>query len=355
MTSEFFSYPKISEDSQQWRLEASDWRRLQKLEWIATEKIHGANFCIVCDGRSVRLAKRKGFLETGESFFGHERIFSMLSDAALTLAWEMQEKQTEATEIWVYGELYGGAYPHPDIPLQEGVQAVQTGVYYRPDIGFAVFDIAWCDQTQTQHFLDYDAMTKAAASANMEVAPLLFRGRMEDGLALSPHFTSKIPRALGLPALPWPNDAEGFVLRPTESILIPSPKGPIRPLLKRKHRAFEEDARYHQAQRWPAPSTQHPRPNEKEHASFEQRITELATLQRAQNAISKIGRPRNPDDPRRAQIESLLQEDILATLREEHSARWDGLSSQTQHKLLIFLREQARATLTHLWNGTKPT
>jgi hypothetical protein len=155
--------------------------------------------------------------------------------------------------------------------------------------------------------------------------------------------------------LPWPNDAEGFVLRPTESILIPSPKGPIRPLLKRKHRAFEEDARYHQAQRWPAPSTQYTRPNEKEHASFEQRITELTTLQRAQNAISKIGRPRNPDDPRRAQIETLLQEDILTTLREEHSARWDGLSSQTQHKLLIFLREQARATLTHLWNGTKPT
>ncbi|MCK6512857.1 hypothetical protein L6R29_23255 [Myxococcota bacterium] len=341
----FFSYPKISEDSQAWRLEASDWRRLQKQEWIATEKIHGANFCVVCDGRSVRFAKRKGFLEEYESFFGHERIHATISDAVVPMTWEIQEKQADATEVWVYGELYGGAYPHPDVPLEEGVQAVQTGVYYRPDIGFAVFDIAWLDRSQNLHFFHYDAMRKAADSAKMEAAPLLFRGRMEDGLALSPQFSTHIPQTRGLPALPWPNEAEGFVLRPADAIWIASPKGPIRPLLKRKHRAFEEDARYHQAQRWSAHPARLSRSEVVDIAFWEKRITELATPQRAQNAISKVGRPRTIDDPRRSQIEALLWEDILAVLREEEAARWDGLSAQTQRSLLMFLQAQSRTVL----------
>ncbi|MCB9639387.1 MAG: hypothetical protein H6728_15380 [Myxococcales bacterium] len=335
----FFPYEKISEESRAWSLEPADWRRLQRAEWVATEKIHGANFCVMCDGEQVRFGKRKGFLEEEESFFGHDLIASTLSDAAFSLAWSFQEVCPEARVLLVYGELYGGAYPHPDVAPVEGVQAVQTGVSYRPDIGFSVFDIAWLDDKGERRYLGFDQMTEKAISSGFAVAPLLFRGKMAEGLALSTHFTTKIPAALGLPALAWSNDAEGFVLRPVEETLVETAKGPVRPLLKRKHKLFSEDARYHQARVW----SRHD--DYASLASWEGRIRELATTQRVSNAVSKIGHIRPTDTMRCEQLETLLQEDIMEVLQEEQGDAWGGLSSLAQHRLAVYLREQSRAAM----------
>ena len=46
---------------------------MDKDEWIATEKVHGANFGIYSTdfGRTVRYAKRSGIMSPNEHFFGY--------------------------------------------------------------------------------------------------------------------------------------------------------------------------------------------------------------------------------------------------------------------------------------------
>ena len=44
--------------------------------------------------------------------------------------------------VLLFGELCGGRYPHPDVPPDPRVEAVQTGVWYSPTVEFYAFDIA---------------------------------------------------------------------------------------------------------------------------------------------------------------------------------------------------------------------
>jgi hypothetical protein len=38
--------------------------------WVATEKIHGTNFCFEYDGENLRFAKRTSYLGATDKFFG---------------------------------------------------------------------------------------------------------------------------------------------------------------------------------------------------------------------------------------------------------------------------------------------
>ncbi|MET8625284.1 hypothetical protein ABZW30_16290 [Kitasatospora sp. NPDC004669] len=53
-------------------------------EWIAAEKVYGAHFAVVCEGDSIRAAKRRDLLgdEELDAFFGVSRIWPRLSVAA---------------------------------------------------------------------------------------------------------------------------------------------------------------------------------------------------------------------------------------------------------------------------------
>jgi len=41
----------------------------------------------------------------------------------------------------VYGELYGGAYPHPSVFAVPDLIPVQRGVWYSPQLSFLAFDL----------------------------------------------------------------------------------------------------------------------------------------------------------------------------------------------------------------------
>src|SRR5690349_21327311 len=42
--------------------------------WVATEKVHGANFVIAIEGDAVWFGKRKGWLELDDAFFGWQLL-----------------------------------------------------------------------------------------------------------------------------------------------------------------------------------------------------------------------------------------------------------------------------------------
>ena len=121
-------YPKISSGSL---------NSPKRDDWVATEKIHGAQLVVGASADEVRIGKRKAWLEPGEPFFG----WQMLRPSLHALARSVHRAMGATGEVWIYGELFGGHYPHPAVTPVAGLVPVQTGIWYAPDLQFAVFDV----------------------------------------------------------------------------------------------------------------------------------------------------------------------------------------------------------------------
>jgi Rnl2 family RNA ligase len=204
-------------------------------EWVATEKIHGANFVIATDGERVCFGKRKDWLAHDEPFFGWQLLRSRLSAAALRAHAHLGAPRV----VRIYGELFGGGYPHPDVTPVPGLAPVQTGIWYAPGLEHAVFDVLV--EAEGEVFLGHDELVEVAREAELTMAPLIARGTRAEVFRLAVRRESLVPAALGLPPLAS-NVAEGVVLKPASS-LAPAE----RPVVKRKIEEFAE-ARFDEAQ-----------------------------------------------------------------------------------------------------------
>ena len=253
---EFPDYEKIAESLDRWRLEPSAFRTLRKAEWVVTEKIHGANFCIATNGDTVRCANRRELIAPGEPFFGYEAVRDRVGPKVRALFQGLQVQHPETISLYLYGELFGGGYPHPGVTPTPGVQPIQTGVWYAPDIRFCAFDLRVENAVGKYRYLDYADVVTLCAEAGIFVAAPLFVGKYEVAMAQNNRFDSTVPRALGLPELPpGTNLAEGVVVKPYREIALLTAQGePVRPVLKRKIREFSEDKRYHEATKWETPA-----------------------------------------------------------------------------------------------------
>jgi len=178
-------------------------------DWVATEKVHGAQLVVATDGATVRVGKRKAWLSEGDVFFGWQLLRAELERAAR----RAHESVGGRGVLRVYGELYGGGYPHSDVPPVPGLSPVQTGVWYRPDLGFVAFDLLLEDGDDDGSFLSHDELQRVAASSGLSTVPVLARGSRADVERHPTRFSTQVPSALGLPEFAE-NSAEGYVLKP---------------------------------------------------------------------------------------------------------------------------------------------
>jgi Rnl2 family RNA ligase len=325
--SPFTSYQKIAETTKDWQLEHP--KQLSRVTWCVTEKIHGANFCFIQSKDGLLVAKRKAIVENDEEFFGYQKVKERL---AITLRglFTLLESQISLSHLYVYGELFGGAYPHFDIKPIANVQAVQTGVYYTPDISFIAFDLAVSEGIEVT-YLDYTKAIELFKQVNLFYAEPLFIGSFTDALEFSERFASTIPKRLGLPELDN-NFAEGIVIKPMQEILVRTNKGSIRPILKKKIAEFAEDERFHQAEK------QKPRHNEGyllEQLEYE--LYQLVNINRLQSAASKVGNL----EIHQEEIKKLITEDAWESLGDKYGDKLSGLSSEDRDLLMIVLDELA--------------
>jgi len=153
-----------------------------RTKWVITEKIHGANVCLVVsrDG-AVHVAKRREFISSRDTFFGFRRAVKPLEDPARRVLQFLKSGHADVTLCWMcvwvvggllgwlfggwkvcadacllftrnrFGELFGGKYPHDDVPRVDSIHPVQTGVWYSPDLHFAPFDVAWSRDDGATH------------------------------------------------------------------------------------------------------------------------------------------------------------------------------------------------------------
>ncbi len=327
--SAFRPYPKMPATVEAWALSDAQVRETAKFRWVATEKIHGAHLCVTLTADATQVGKRKRALAPDEEFFGYPRALGP-HYAALRRLFELVRREYGGTTVLVYGEIFGGAYPHPDVEAVDDVHAVQTGVYYAPDVHFAAFDLGIQAADDTVTMLAFGRASSLLERAGVPSVPVCGTGTLTEMLALPVQFETLLPGTFGLPALP-DNWAEGLVLKPESG-------GLDRPLmLKRKQPAFAEST-YHGAQRWPS-STGATSPL----ARAEVLLGAQVNRNRVDSAISKIGRPTT--EALQREIADEVARDVRETLEAEHGAVLVALSAEEQALLWAVAADASHAAV----------
>jgi Rnl2 family RNA ligase len=287
--------------------------------WVALEKLHGAQLVLACEADLVRVGKRKAWLAEDEPFFGWQLLAGELSAGARALA-----RQAAARQVVIYGELVGGAYPHPDVAPIAGLSAVQTGIWYCPALAWVAFDVlvAAADDDEGE-LLSHREVEQLAGAAGLRTPPRLARGTRAELERVDVRFPSRVPAWFGLPPIA-DNFAEGLVLKPDQRC-APSD----RPVIKRKLPEFDDD-RFGEAEAW-APAWL-------DEAALLGWVERLVQPARLASARSKVG-----TSPEAIADEVAL--DVAVDLGLTFRASWDGLAEAAQERVLARARALARQLL----------
>ena len=345
----------------------TDSKKIKQVQWCATEKVHGSNFCWILSENGIEGGNRSQLLEPSAPFFGWQSVQSKIKDALQRLFQILSDPQRSnslfsstaaVVRAFVFGELFGGIYPN--MPSPSGVQAVQTGIYYSPDVEFIAFDIAvsFDSNPSERSYLNFeDTLPLLDEVGLLQVKPLMI-GSYTQAVNFNNRFESGIPKMLGLPSVPN-NLAEGIVIRPMRSILVPTKKGLERPILKSKIPEFSEDRRFHAAAKWSesssSSSTTPWQSPEMIMADLSYELTSLVTPQRIDNAVSKLGHVDASDKPRMRTLLDAFMADILDQVKENFSQPWNSISREDQSSLETGLRKESVALFRVHFNLPPPS
>lgn len=217
-------------------------------EWVALEKIHGANFSFWYDGEELKYAKRSGFCD--DTFFSCYIIVEKYGEAVKRLYDQIigEELKKLKPTLVVYGEIFGGNFFGDSTP---NAKCIQAGVDYHPDVEFAAFDIA-IDIEEGVRVLSFNRMQLECEKAEMPMVPTVYRGTFANCLEHDNDFHSLVPASYGLTV---PQDkkpkAEGLVLRPaTGERFLSTGK---RCIIKSKNATFAEKENKAKPRKAPVP------------------------------------------------------------------------------------------------------
>ena len=235
--------------------------------FIVQEKIHGANFAFYVDADGVRAAKRSGFIEDPVGFYNADIL---LSEYEVALLWLFE--CTDADSLSIHGEIYGGNYPHKDVPVNNTTSSVQGGVFYSPNREFIAFDMKIDGE-----FINIDDMNRILDNVEIPRSEILFRGFLNECLEYPNEFNSTLPKLFGLPELEV-NTCEGTVIKSVEPNRLPNGE---RLILKHKNAKWSEKGKVKSSK----PTVELP-----EHITKQRDvISTFVTENRLRNVLSKIG------------------------------------------------------------------
>lgn len=244
--------------------------------WMATEKLHGANFSFWCDGTEVKVASRTQFVDG--TFYNCQAVINKYSSLVMEL-WLNESMGDDSTELSVFGELFGGN--------------VQKEVEYG-EKDFRAFDVV-VNGTPINKALAQEGCTEVG----IPFVPVITIDTFTECLALSNTFKS----TLTPDGYEEDNTSEGLVIEPVEPNWF---NNGSRIYFKNKTEGFSEKKR-----------------KPKEHIVFElsdeesELMNELLTYnttQRVSNVISKIGQVTNKDF---GKILGLTTQDLLEEFTKE--------------------------------------
>lgn len=250
-------------------------------KWYVTEKIHGSNLSIIVDRNEEKIAKRSSILEKTTNFFNvseKEDILKSFGRKIFTYLYYGLDVNIEY--ISIFGEWFGGYYPHEDVKQIPNRKKVQKGIAYSNDLHFAPFDILINGEFFVSKWVAYASfniiMLKNEEFKNhIIMLDILKEGTLEECLDYDINFNSTIPKKLGLPEIK-PNLAEGIVIKYSGDRKKERSKS-----FKKKNQKFSERQKVKKHN-----PTENFKPEELEYINF---CKSCATENRVKNIISKIG------------------------------------------------------------------
>lgn len=218
-------YPKIHDISDtEWLAELkSNGLMEHDVEWVATEKVHGANMSMMTDGKCVCAAKRTSLLFEDDTFYkGWQEVMERHRQSVLCCFEQIKKgDHGDVAAIIVYGELFGGnksGFGAEDVLNGDGKKysQIQCGISYSPKHHFYPFDIQCIASNGNTHWIPWEEMAEMLKCSGFEVyVTATMEGDLQCILdAFDPEqFEMTIPHKLKLSRPSMNNLAEGVVLR----------------------------------------------------------------------------------------------------------------------------------------------
>lgn len=338
---EFSGYEKMPDSLKKIRLNENELSKLDKFKWVVTEKVHGANFSFSYDGYKLQYAKRREYLSWEDDFFGFQLVVNQLENTIISL-FEHLSVVVPGKRYIIYGELFGGKYPHSDVQEVEHVHAIQTGVYYAPDIHFCAFDIGIVNEQGIKYYLDYETAVSYFEQFGVPYVKPLLIGKFNEALNFNTRINSPIPtQQFGLPELEQ-NLIEGVVIKPYNLKDIDLLSN--RPIIKLKNPEFDEEEKFHKAEKWSfIPDIS----SKAENLSFI--IDELrlyVSQNRLESVLSKVGALDMNNNLRLSEIKSEFLQDVITDFNENNSNLLEELNHEDQKWIIERLNSEIQKTIS---------
>ena len=292
------------------------------LRYVVQEKVHGANTSFLCDGNDVCFAKRTSVLADNEKFYDYEQILAEYRERVMALYADIKSNVEDIESISVFGELFGGRYPHKEVKADNKMTLIQKGVYYTPVHGFYGFDI-YLNKADGGRYLSVEETNALFEKHGFFYAKTLFSGTLDECLEYPNAFQSKISEWLGLPEIE-DNICEGVVIRPVVPMYLSNRD---RVLIKNKNARFAEKKQMKKRNKL----FKEPIPYSEELKSLVAEVEAYVNENRLANVISHIGEVSFPKDT--GKVLGMFCKDVLEDFLKEHGGEYSGLDKCEQKSL----------------------
>ena len=304
-------------------------------EFVVQEKVHGANICFITDGKQIQSAKRTELIFDEEDFYNSKSVQKKYEPNIIELFKRITNKFDNVNQVTIFGELFGGAYPHQDVDKVEKTTLVQKGIYYSPDNDFYAFDIL----INTDQYLDTDTVSLLFEAVGFLHAKTLFKGSLDDCLQYPNDFQSQISKLLGLPDL-IQNTCEGVVIRPIKPCFF---RNGARVLIKNKNEQWNENNNYIDKEILKSILRKEDALSDDAQMLCEE-IAKYITENRLNNVVSKIGTITQKDF---GKLLGLYSKDVLEEFQKAHKNEYDRLEKFETKFINKFLNTQAGNLVTN--------
>lgn len=276
---------------------------LAKGKWAITEKVHGTNVQFGFDGEYT-VGKRTGFIEEGERFYNIQK-FAEYYKGPIKAIYEECKKRYNCNSVIVFGELFGGSYPHKEVEKDNTAQKVQKGVYYCPMNEIMFFDIYMDDRyLPVKEFEDVMDTVKNKGYIELIYQHSILVDGIDNAVKYPNDEPSQMYKIWGLPELE-DNIREGIVIKPYEQDAF---IGQSRVIIKSKNDRFSEKTH----EKVDKPKVEVPEFVQKCMEEISQYINE----NRVNNVISHVGEVTEKDI---GKIIGLTSKDVLEDYNKDYN------------------------------------
>lgn len=303
------------------------------LEYVVQEKVHGANLSFITNGKDIISAKRTELITDDENFYNSKYVQHKYESKVIQLYKLISEKYSDVKQVTIFGELFGGIYPQPNVEKVNTAVFVQKGVYYCPDNDFYAFDIL----INSDQYLDNDTINNLFESVGFLYAKTIFRGSLNDCLEYPNNFKSKISEWFNLPDLQQ-NICEGVVIRPVQPSFF---RNGSRVLIKNKNERWTENNNFIDKNILKSLLNQQETLSDDAQILCEE-IFKYITENRLQNVISKIVTPKDY-----GKLLGLYCKDTLDDFLKSHKTEYEQLEKFESKAINKFLNTHAGTLVTN--------